>query len=89
MEPEFLRNEIERKMNEPELEKLKMQALSDLHNAYISIKNYRMAKESRGLQIPLISDDFDEQVHEQVRSPFFLGPPGEVCSKCGGSGRKS
>ena len=73
---------------EPELAKFQRLAIDAVREAASAIEKYRSQRKSASELHSRLLDHELQKIADQELLPLFLGPPGEVCDSCGGSGRK-
>jgi hypothetical protein len=73
----------------PDLERLRTEAISKLREAVVTIHRYtEAAHKAAPFRTEGLDQDEIDRILERELFPLYVGPPGEVCDSCGGSGRK-
>lgn len=76
---------------QPELDQVRKAAIAKLEEAVALIDLYKKVQARQPIRFeigPPHQDDIDEFIERHL-FPLYVGPPGEVCDSCGGSGRKN
>jgi hypothetical protein len=69
---------------------LRQNALQKIRDATVAIERYRDAQRAQiGLPFPLDDDDEFQKAFRDQHTKYFVGAPGEPCTACNGSGRKT